>query len=75
MGIIYVPYRARTNPYSRRAVESVRPVPTIPFWGMAYRQFMLVMLVEVALFTMFVLAGVLLRNDRRSIKRRCCSRP
>jgi hypothetical protein len=44
------------------AVESVRPVPTIPFWGMAYRQFMLVMLIEVALFTIFVLAGVLLRK-------------
>ena len=22
------------------AVESVRPVPSIPFWGMAYRQFL-----------------------------------
>jgi len=44
------------------AVESVRPVPTIPFWGMAYRQFMLVMLIEVALFTIFVLAGVLFRK-------------
>jgi hypothetical protein len=39
------------------AVESVRPVPAIPFWGMAYRQFLLVMLIEVALFTLFVLAG------------------
>ena len=44
------------------AVESVRPVPAIPFWGMAYRQFMFVMLIEVALFTMFVLAGVLFRK-------------
>jgi hypothetical protein len=44
------------------AVESVRPVPAIPFWGMTYRQFMLVMLIEVALFTAFVLAGVLLRK-------------
>ena len=44
------------------AVESVRPVPAIPFWGMAYRQFMFVMLIEVALFTLFVLAGVLFRK-------------
>ena len=44
------------------AVESVRPVPGIPFWGMAYRQFLLVMLAEVALFTLFVLAGVLSRK-------------
>jgi hypothetical protein len=44
------------------AVESVRPVPAIPFWGMAYRQFMLVMLSEVALFAVFVLAGVFFRK-------------
>ena len=44
------------------AVESVRPVPAIPFWGMAYRQFLLVMLAEVALFSLFVLAGVLSRK-------------
>jgi hypothetical protein len=44
------------------AVESVRHVPAIPFWGMAYRQFLLVMLIEVALFTLFVLAGVLFRT-------------
>jgi hypothetical protein len=44
------------------AVGSVRPVPAIPFWGMAYRQFMFVMLIEVALFTLFVLAGVLFRK-------------
>lgn len=44
------------------AVESVRPVPSIPFWGMAYRQFLLIMLIEVALFTLFVLAGVLFRR-------------
>jgi hypothetical protein len=47
------------------AVESVRPVPAMPFWGMAYRQFMLVMLIEVALFTAFVLAGVLFRKRPR----------
>jgi hypothetical protein len=44
------------------AVESVRPVPAIPFWGMAYRQFLLVMLSEVVLFALFVLAGVLFRK-------------
>jgi len=44
------------------AVQSVRPVPQVPFWGMAYRQFLLVMLAEVALFTFFVLAGVLYRK-------------
>ena len=44
------------------AVQSVRPFPRIPFWGMAYRQFLLVMLAEVALFTLFVLAGVLSRK-------------
>ena len=44
------------------AVQSVRPAPQVPFWGMAYRQFLLVMLAEVALFTAFVLAGVLYRR-------------
>lgn len=44
------------------AVQSVRPVPELPFWGMAYRQFLLVMLAEVTLFTFFVLAGVLSRK-------------
>jgi hypothetical protein len=44
------------------AVQSVRPVPAIPFWGMAYRQFLLVMLAEVSLFTLFVVAGVLSRK-------------
>ena len=43
------------------AVESVRSVPDAPFWGMAY-QFLLIMLAEVALFTLFVLAGVLFRK-------------
>jgi hypothetical protein len=44
------------------AVQSVRPVPEVPFWGMAYRQFLLIMLAEVALFTLFVLVGVLSRK-------------
>ena len=56
------------------AVESVRRVPAIPFWGMAYRQFMLVMLVEVTLFAFFVLAGVLFRKRPGSTRRRCCAR-
>src|SRR4029453_12886556 len=46
-------------------VESVRPVPAIPFWGMAYRQFMMIMLSEMCLFTLFVLAGVLSRKKPR----------
>ena len=44
------------------SVQSVRPVPELPFWGMTYRQFLLVMLAEVTLFTVFVLAGVLSRK-------------
>ena len=44
------------------AVQSVRGVPTVPFWGMAYRQFLMIMLAEVSLFTLFVLAGVLSRK-------------
>ena len=47
------------------ALESVRRVPAVPFWGMAYRQFMLVMLIEVMLFALFVLAGVLFRKRPR----------
>jgi hypothetical protein len=47
------------------AVESVRLSPAIPFWGMAYRQFMLIMLAEVLLFTLFVLAGLLSRKRPR----------
>lgn len=46
------------------AVQSVRAVPDFPFWGMAYRQFLLIMLVEVSLFTAFVLTGVLSRKRR-----------
>ena len=44
------------------AVRSVRPGPDFAFWGMAYKQFMLVMFSEIALFTVFVLAGVLWRR-------------
>lgn len=47
------------------AVQSVRPVPAIPFWGMQYRQFLAVMLAEMTLFTAFVLAGVLSRKKPR----------
>ena len=41
------------------AVQSVRAGPEGPFWGMAYRQFLLVMLAEISLFSLFVVAGVL----------------
>ena len=44
------------------AVQSVRPVPDVPFWGMAYRQFLMVMLAEMSLFATFVLVGVLSRK-------------
>jgi hypothetical protein len=47
------------------AVQSARGVPALPFWGMAYRQFLMVMLAEVALFTLLVLAGVLSRKKPR----------
>jgi len=46
------------------AVESVRLAPTVPFRGMPYRQFLLVMLAEMALFSGFVVAGVLARRRR-----------
>jgi hypothetical protein len=46
------------------AIQSVRSAPDFPFWGMAYRQFLLVMLAEIALFAAFVLAGVLMRKRR-----------
>jgi hypothetical protein len=44
------------------AVQSARGAPAMPFWGMAYRQFLMVMIAEVALFTLLVLAGVLSRK-------------
>jgi hypothetical protein len=44
------------------AVRSVRLDANFQFWGMQYRQFMLVMLSEIALFTCFVLAGVVWRR-------------
>lgn len=44
------------------AVRSVRADPEFHFWGMAYRQFLFVMLAEVTLFAGFVLAGILLRK-------------
>jgi hypothetical protein len=47
------------------AVQSVRPTPELPFWGMAYRQFLAVMLAEMALFTAFVVAGALSRRKPR----------
>jgi hypothetical protein len=56
------------------AVESVRPVPAIPFWGMAYRQFMFVTLIEVRSSRCSCSQACSSASDRRSIKRRCCSR-
>jgi hypothetical protein len=44
------------------AVQSVRADPDFPFWGMAYRQFLFVMLAEVTLFTAFVATAVLARK-------------
>lgn len=44
------------------AVQSVRLAPGIPFWGMAYRQFLLVMLAEATLFSLFVIAAVAARR-------------
>jgi hypothetical protein len=46
------------------AVQSVRRVPMLPFWGMDYRQFLLIMLTEVALFSLFVVAALLTRKRR-----------
>ena len=46
------------------ALQSVLSAPDFPFWGMAYRQFLLVMLAEMTLFAAFVLAGVLMRKRR-----------
>jgi len=44
------------------AVQSVRSIPSLPFWGMEYRQFLMVMVTEVTVFSLFVLAGVLSRK-------------
>jgi hypothetical protein len=44
------------------AIQSVRRDPSMPFWGMDYRQFLLIMLTEIVLFTLFVLAGILTRK-------------
>jgi hypothetical protein len=44
------------------AVRSVRSIPSVPFWGMEYRQFLMVMLAEMSAFSIFVLVGVLSRK-------------
>jgi hypothetical protein len=46
------------------AIESVRSAPEMIFSGMEYRQYLLVMLTDFAVFTLFVLAGVLFRRKR-----------
>lgn len=44
------------------AIQSVQLSPPILFFGMPYARFLLVMLTEVALFTFFLAAGILLRK-------------
>ena len=44
------------------AIRSVQGAPEFHFFGMAYPDFLLVMLVEIAVFTLFVLAGLLTRK-------------
>jgi hypothetical protein len=46
------------------SIESVRSAPEIIFSGMEYRQYLIVMLTDFAVFTLFVLAGVLFRRKR-----------
>ena len=50
------------------AVKSVQSDPLFLFWGMEYRQFLLIMLTEVGSFAVFVLAGVL--NRKRPARHR-----
>ncbi len=44
------------------AMQSVQPVPLLRFWGMDYRQFLLLMLTEVTMYVMFVAAGIATRE-------------
>ena len=44
------------------AIRSVQISPPILFFGMPYARFLLVMLTEIALFTFFLAAGILLRK-------------
>jgi len=44
------------------AVRSVKADPDLQFWAMEYRQFLLVMLAEVGLYTSFVMAGLWFRK-------------
>ena len=44
------------------AVRSVQAAPGFVFWGMDYRQFLLIMLVEIATFACFVVLAVLHRK-------------
>jgi hypothetical protein len=50
------------------AIKSVQADPLSPFWGMEYRQFLLIMLTEIGSFALFVLAGVL--NRKRPARHR-----
>jgi len=44
------------------AIRSVQMSPPAPFFGIPYSRFLLVMLTEIALFTLFLAAGILLRS-------------
>ncbi len=44
------------------AIRSVQASPEFRFFGMAYPDFLLVMLAEIAVYTLFVLAGILTRK-------------
>jgi hypothetical protein len=50
------------------AIKSVQADPLSPFWGMEYRQFLLIMLTEIGSFALFVLAGLL--NRKRPARHR-----
>jgi hypothetical protein len=50
------------------AVRSVQADPRFVFWGMEYRQFLLIMLTEIACFAVFFVAGLL--NRGRSVRHR-----
>ena len=51
------------------AIESVRMSPDFAFFGMAYRQFLLVMFVEMAVFTLFLSLGLMVRKKHRAVHR------
>ncbi len=44
------------------AIRSVQGSPTFVFFGMAYPDFLLLMLAEIAVYTLFVVAGLFMRK-------------